>query len=130
MFDEDEEEPVIDLTPIIDVVFMLLVFFIMTTTFSKPVLDIILPSSEMAEPQAKRQQELVVTIRSDGRMLYQNREIDMDELHTLLFAQPEALLNLYVDKEAHFEAFVAVVDVARKRPGGHFVISTQPAKGQ
>ena len=32
----------LDITPLIDVIFMLLIFFIMTTTFSKPVLDIIL----------------------------------------------------------------------------------------
>ena len=38
-FDEDAS---IDLTPVIDVIFMLLIFFIMTTTFSKPVLDIVL----------------------------------------------------------------------------------------
>ena len=42
-FDEDAS---IDLTPVIDVIFMLLIFFIMTTTFSKPVLDIVLPASD------------------------------------------------------------------------------------
>ena len=47
-FDEDAS---IDLTPVIDVIFMLLIFFIMTTTFSKPVLDIVLPASETAELQ-------------------------------------------------------------------------------
>ena len=46
MFNLDlEEEPSIDLTPLIDTIFMLLIFFIMTTTFSRPVLDIVLPAS-------------------------------------------------------------------------------------
>ena len=45
-FDEDIN---IDLTPLIDVIFMLLIFFIMTTTFSKPVIDIMLPASKTAE---------------------------------------------------------------------------------
>ena len=49
MFNLDlEEEPSIDLTPLIDTIFMLLIFFIMTTTFSRPVLDIVLPASSEA----------------------------------------------------------------------------------
>lgn len=127
MFDELEEEPGIDLTPVIDVIFMLLIFFIMTTTFSKPVLDIILPSSDTAETAHKRQKELVIAIKSDGRLFHEEREIDRVELNRLLVTQPDALLNLFVDEKTPFEAFVGVVDAARKRPGGHFVISTQPA---
>lgn len=50
-FDEDAS---IDLTPVIDVIFMLLIFFIMTTTFSKPVLDIVLPASETAEESSRK----------------------------------------------------------------------------
>ena len=50
-FDEDAS---IDLTPVIDVIFMLLIFFIMTTTFSKPVLDIVLPASETSRNPAVR----------------------------------------------------------------------------
>ncbi len=130
MFDDLEEEPSIDLTPVIDVIFMLLIFFIMTTTFSKPVLDIILPSSEMAEAPERRQEELVISIRPDGKLFYQDREIGKEELNALLLERPEALLNLYVDEKTPFEAFVGVVDVAKKRPGGHFVISTQPSKVQ
>ena len=45
MYDDFQEDAGIDLTPLIDVVFMLLVFFIMTTTFSRPVLVIVLPKS-------------------------------------------------------------------------------------
>ena len=41
MFDELEEEPRVDLTPLIDVIFMLVIFFVMTMTFSKPVLDVV-----------------------------------------------------------------------------------------
>ena len=50
-FDEDAS---IDLTPVIDVIFMLLIFFIMTTTFSKPVLDIVLPASETSEESSRK----------------------------------------------------------------------------
>ena len=57
-FDEDAS---IDLTPVIDVIFMLLIFFIMTTTFSKPVLDIVLPASETSEESSRKNAELVIS---------------------------------------------------------------------
>ena len=119
-FDEDAS---IDLTPVIDVIFMLLIFFIMTTTFSKPVLDIVLPASETAEESSRKNAELVISVKADGTIHYQDRQ-----LTAVLETRPEALLNLYVDEKAPFEAFVGVVDIARLKRGGHFVISTQPSE--
>lgn len=121
-----DDEPGIDLTPLIDTIFMLLIFFIMTTTFSRPVLDIFLPASEEAEASAKRKEQ-VISIMADGTMHYEGRRIEKEELDAVLSERPEALLNLHVDKNAPFEAFVGVVDVARVKKGGHFVISTEPA---
>ncbi|WP_295638648.1 biopolymer transporter ExbD [uncultured Mailhella sp.] len=122
-----DEEPGIDLTPLIDTIFMLLIFFIMTTTFSRPVLDILLPASAEAEAsQSKKEQ--VISIRADGSLHYEGRQIEKEDLDVVLSERPEALLNLYVDKSAPFEAFVGVVDVARVKKGGHFVISTEPAE--
>ena len=51
-----------------------------------------------------------------------------EALAAVLETRPEALLNLYVDEKAPFEAFVGVVDIARLKRGGHFVISTQPSE--
>ena len=124
-FDEDAS---IDLTPVIDVIFMLLIFFIMTTTFSKPVLDIVLPASETAEESSRKNAELVISVKADGTIHYQDRQLTKEALAAVLETRPEALLNLYVDEKAPFEAFVGVVDIARLKRGGHFVISTQPSE--
>ena len=120
-----EEEPSIDLTPLIDTIFMLLIFFIMTTTFSRPVLDIILPASSEAEASAEKREQ-VISIKADGSLHYEGRMIDRSEVDAILAERPEALLNLYVDQKAPFEAFVEVVDIAKVRKGGRFVISTRP----
>ena len=120
-----EEEPSIDLTPLIDTIFMLLIFFIMTTTFSRPVLDIILPASSEAEASAEKREQ-VISIKADGSLHYEGRMIDRSEVDAILAERPEALLNLHVDQKAPFEAFVEVVDIAKVRKGGRFVISTQP----
>ena len=119
-----EEEPSIDLTPLIDTIFMLLIFFIMTTTFSRPVLDMVLPPSSEAEA-SDRVRVQVISIPSDGSLHYDGRRIEKSELDAVLSERPEALLNLYVDQKAPFEAFVGVVDMAKVKKGGRFVISTQ-----
>lgn len=121
-----EEEPSIDLTPLIDTIFMLLIFFIMTTTFSRPVLDILLPESSEAEASDDRREQ-VISIKADGSLHYEGRQIDKSELDAVLSERPEALLNLYVDQKAPFEAFVGVVDIAKVKKVGRFVISTQQA---
>ena len=124
MFDLDEEAT-IDLTPLIDVVFMLLVFFILTASFSKPVLDIVLPKAEEGVPDAAHGRELVIAIRKDGTMLHEGKEISKEDLPAVLDTMPDALLNLHVDEKAPFDAFVNVVDQAKTKRGGRFVISTQ-----
>lgn len=124
-----DDEPSIDLTPLIDTIFMLLIFFIMTTTFSRPVLDILLPASGEAEASDNRREQ-VISIKADGSLHYEGRRIEKDELDAVLSERPEALLNLHVDQKAPFEAFVSVVNRAKAKKGGHFVISTRPAEGR
>lgn len=125
MNDDPFEEASIDLTPLIDVVFLLLVFFIMTTTFSKPVLDIVLPKSDLAETTSARSKELIIGIKADGSLHHDGKAVDKADLPALLESRPDALLDLHVDEKAPFEAFVGVVDIAREKRGGRFVISTR-----
>ncbi len=125
-FDLDQDAG-IDLTPLIDVIFMLLIFFIMTTTFSKPVLEIMLPASDAATPQSERRPELIISITAEGKIFHQDTPLRPDSLNALLDSRPEDLLNLFVDEKAPFEAFVSIVDIAKTKRGGHFVISTKTA---
>lgn len=120
-FDEDVN---IDLTPLIDVIFMLLIFFILTTTFSKPVLEVLLPSSKMAEAGEKGTKEILITVTNDGKIYYGESIIDSRKLTEILQSNPDKVLNLFIDKSAPFESFVHILDVAKKERGGKFIIST------
>lgn len=122
-FDIDEEIN-IDLTPLIDVVFMLLIFFIMTTTFSKPVLDVILPASKMAKGKETQTQEILISVTKDGNVYYNNTLIKEEEIKSILDANTDKMLNLYIDKSAPFQSFVNIIDIAKKERNGKFIIST------
>ena len=122
-FDMDEEIN-IDLTPLIDVVFMLLIFFIMTTTFSKPVLDVLLPTSKMAESKESQTKELLISVTKDGSIYFNNTLIQESELKGILDKNQDKMLNLYIDKSAPFQSFVNIIDIAKKERNGKFIIST------
>lgn len=127
MHDEFEEEPRVDLTPLIDVIFMLVIFFVMTMTFSKPVMDIVLPAAQHSEVK-KQPEKLVIVVNAEGGYFYDNQEIPKEELAEFLKAHPEGTLNLMVDEKAPFEAFVYLADLAKVERAGKFVISTKAVK--
>lgn len=127
MFDEYDEEPRIDLTPLIDVIFMLVIFFVMTMTFSKPVLDLVLPSADNSVVR-KKEAELVLNVKSDGSIYHEGVPVTKEDLPKFLDEHPDGMLNLMIDEKAPFESFVSIVDVAKHKRGGRFVISTRAAE--
>jgi biopolymer transport protein ExbD len=62
----DEFETDIDLTPLIDVIFMLLLFFILASTFSAPVLRVALPKAVTASPADSAHDRLILAVNRDG----------------------------------------------------------------
>ena len=120
LFDNFEEEPQIDLTPLIDCLFMLIIFFVLTMSFSRPVLEIILPEAKNAEEHAERR-ELVLSVKADGSLWLGDEKTDLKALD----ADPENLLNIFMDEKAPFASFVSVLDLAKVKRSGRFVISTR-----
>lgn len=123
-FDNFEDEPQIDLTPLIDCLFMLIIFFVLTMSFSKPVLEIILPEAKNAVEHSRRA-EIVLSVKADGTLWLGDTATTLTGLAQALDAAPEKLLNIYMDENAPFASFVSVVDLAKVKRAGKFVISTR-----
>lgn len=123
-FDNFEDEPQIDLTPLIDCLFMLIIFFVLTMSFSKPVLEIILPEAKTAVEHSRRA-EIVLSVKADGTLWLGDTATTLTGLAQALDAAPEKLLNIYMDENAPFASFVSVVDLAKVKRAGKFVISTR-----
>jgi biopolymer transport protein ExbD len=128
MIFEDEEvlEDGLDMTPLIDVVFLLLIFFIMATTFSKPTVDVLLPRAESGSVSEGKTEDMVVAIDGDGRVFFEGDEIPRAALPALMTRHPERILNFHVDHRAPFESFVQVLDQARLKRRSELVITTEP----
>ena len=119
-----DDDPQIDLTPLIDCLFMLIIFFVVTMSFSIPVLEIILPESETAEVK-RADRQISVNVRADGSYWMNNRSVTLTEVEAALVASSNAILNIHMDGKAAFDSFVPLVDLAKEKNNGRFVISTQ-----
>jgi biopolymer transport protein ExbD len=128
---EDEPDVSLDMTPLIDAVFMLLVFFIMATTFSKPVLEVVLAKADSAGAKEVVQEKLTVTITEDGIILFEDEAVLPDDIAVRLEPLPkEAPIVFHVDTAAHFGLFVRVLDAAKGQGRANFIINADPADGK
>ena len=93
-------------------------------SFSRPVLEIILPEAKNAEEHAERR-ELVLSVKADGSLWLGDEKTDLKGLAAALDADPENLLNIFMDEKAPFASFVSVLDLAKVKRSGRFVISTR-----
>lgn len=82
------EEPQINLTPMIDVVFNLLIFFMVGTRFAdiERQFDVQLPTASAAQPLTNPPDEIVVNIFGDGRIVVSQQTLSLEELETRLKA--------------------------------------------
>ena len=82
----NEESEGIQLAPLIDIVFLILVFFMTTAVFTtlESELDIQLPTASSAEVSDRSQGEIYINLASDGRIIVNNRELTLEQLQGVL----------------------------------------------
>lgn len=109
---------VVDLTPLIDVTFQLLIFFLLTASFkNESAFKVQLPKAKTQEP-ATEQHAVVVKISETGEYEIDRTRVDAHELELRLCSSqknnPEGVtINIKADKNARHERLVQVLDLAR-----------------
>ena len=107
----------INITSLIDVMFLLLIFFMVTSTFlDKPGMKLELPSAESAE--VARVEKLVLYISSDDEVVFNDQPVALDDLEeTMRGALSEIedrTLVLNADKAVQHGTVIRVMDIAKK----------------
>ena len=123
----------ISLTPMIDVVFLLLIFFMVTTTFSKEtVIKIQLPQAEGQEVEKHKQtQALVLTIDKSGQYFINDKALRDGSLLTLkeeltaFSSNKQIPLIINADAEAPVQSAISVLDVASNIGFKNITFATQ-----
>lgn len=132
------KESVIDIAPLVDIVFQLLIFFLLAATFVKnPVLDINLPSSSAA-PKVQPKGAVTVYILKEGRedrFRVDDKVVKEDEMRDVLAerhrADPRTVLLIQADERVPHGDVVKVMsigqDVGLTRQG---IVASPPGRGE
>ena len=116
---EGEGEEQINLTPMLDVVFIMLIFFIVTATFVKEVgLDVNQPDQDKPKTVDPDKKSIVVRITSRDRIIIAQRDVDwravranIERLHA---ENPKAPVIIQPHPESTTEAMIHIMDSARQ----------------
>jgi len=133
--DDNNPGPKLNMTSLIDVVFLLLIFFMVTTTFEKQAkLKIVLPeATEKVQTQAKEQ--LIISISDKGAIYINNNELVNSKyesiaasLKNLLKGEEKPPVILRADANAAHKYVVTVMDVLADLDFKSVSIATTPSK--
>lgn len=107
------ESIAMDLTPLIDMVFLLLVFFMVTSTFKKDELALLLklPKVEEGTGTEKKIEQLTIELSSDQIAVNGKKSSIEDLPATFAKTNKETLVNLRVDGEVKYTRLVKVLDL-------------------
>ena len=131
------EDPDVNLTPLIDVVFLLLIFFMVSTTFTQESeISIELPQAS-GESSKEEKRHIEISIDAQGRYFVNQQQLINTQLATLKRAMQQQAgtvkapkLILSADRRTPHEAVVKAMDAARQLGYVHLTFATQKASSE
>ena len=130
------EEPEINLIPFIDVLLVILIFLMLSTTYSKfTELQITLPVAD-ADQARDRPHEIVVAVSADGRYAIDKKPVDgrsvealAAELATAAGGSSDMILIVSADATTAHQSVINVMDAARRAGIAKLTFATQSSAG-
>ena len=115
--ESQQEESEINITPMLDVVFIMLIFFIVTASFVKEAgIDVNRPDAQTAE--LKEKANILIAITAQNHIFVDRRRVDpravranIERLHA---ENPQGTVVIQADKEAKTETLIQVMDASRQ----------------
>jgi len=122
----------INITSLIDVIFMLLLFFVISTTFlDQQSMKLELPDSKTAD--SKETQAYTLFIGEDGALRLNDQQVSFDNLSESLKAalpkMTDGALSLFADRRVQHGQVVKAMDAARQAGVKKLMIATAPETG-
>ena len=114
-----EETASIELTPIIDMVFLLLIFFLVATSFhqTEREMQIALPSAVSAEPISTALRELIVNVDAEGAIIVNGARLEPNGLREVIdrsvATNPDQKVTVRGDRSTAYENIVRVLDICK-----------------
>jgi biopolymer transport protein ExbD len=132
-YTKKRRNPVPVILPLIDILAILLIFFIVTTTFKKPVpqLQINLPESTAAiDTPAPKIEPLLLQVRNEDEIILDGEPVTVESLparlRTAVLDNPERSLALQADRDASFGLVIRILDALQEAGIKNIPAFTQP----
>ncbi|MEL6380965.1 MAG: biopolymer transporter ExbD [Cyanobacteria bacterium J06626_18] len=128
--DESEEALEVNILPMIDVIFAILAFFILSTLFLTRTegFSVNLPDAESSDPQS--QADFSVTVQPDGSLELDQQSIALEDLRTTIeqaiAPDQTAIITIQADEQAYHGQVIEVMDEIRVIEGAQLGIATEP----
>lgn len=126
----------IELTPIIDMVFLLLIFFLVATTFhqTEREMQIALPFASSAGPISAAMKEIIVNVDEGGAIIVSGQPMQPEDLQTLISeavaGNPDQKVTVRGDRRTPYANIVTVLDICKssgiQEPYLDTVIASEP----
>ena len=118
----------LNMTPMIDIVFLLLIFFLLTTNFiTEEGIKVKLPQARSTTAQT--QEDITVFISKEGKIFIRNDELNesqlFDRLSALIGNDPHKLVIVKADREIVLNKAVKVMDIAKTAGAERLCIATE-----
>jgi len=116
---ESADGAAIEITPMIDMVFLLLIFFLVATTFHQEEreINIALPVAASGGPISASVRELVINIDEDGAIIVSGRSMEPEDLRALVreavAVNPEQKVTVRGDRGTAYANVVIVLDICK-----------------
>ena len=125
---EQDEESAIDITPMLDIVFIMLIFFIVTATFVKESgIDVNRPDANTATQQDRA--NILIAIDDTGAIFIDRRRVEIDavraNIERLHAENPQGTVVIQADENASTNQLVAVMDASREAGVYDVAIATE-----
>ena len=127
---DDEIMAEINMTPLIDVMLVLLILFMVTSSISLDSgFDVDLPKAVGKSTSSKESSAVIVTLLEDGRSAVRGKVVPFDnikeEIATALAEEETDLVILEGDRSSNFGSAVSLMDLAREAGATRFAIAAQ-----
>lgn len=121
----------LDMSPLIDCIFQLLIFFMLSSVFLQPSIRITLPQAVVKD--GTQDLEIVVTVSQSGEFYLNGEPVEVESLQArlkeLIDRSEHKVVTFNGDEKMHYQCFVRALDAARAGGAIHFDIVHQDGGG-
>ena len=121
----------LNMTPLLDVILLLLIFFLLASVFIQPTLSVDLPQASHSVQDFRHHKQITIVVTATGDILVNNISVPLrqlqDHLTTAVAQNPDLPLLVRADKQSKFEHFIAVMDAVKGAGAAELIIETNPS---